>query len=86
VNAVSQHNGSVNENRGSEQSDWHCQVGQKFADQLKVAAYHIAAFGPQNRAFDQSTKPGQFRQTDPILPQLEPGISLSSRKTFWRSR
>jgi hypothetical protein len=26
----------------------HCQVGQKFADQLKVADYHSAAFGPQN--------------------------------------
>jgi hypothetical protein len=33
------------------------QVGQKFADQLKVADYHSAAFGSQKRAFDQSTPP-----------------------------
>ena len=40
-----------------EEMPGHCQVGQKFADQLKVADYHRAAFGPQKRAFDQSTHP-----------------------------
>jgi hypothetical protein len=58
-------------NKGVHCEIGHCQVGQKFADQLKVADYHSAAFGPQKRAFDQSTQPGHFRQTDPILPQLD---------------
>jgi hypothetical protein len=52
----------------------HCQVGQKFAHQLKVADYHSAASGPQKRAFDQSTQPGHFRQTDPVLPQLDNAV------------
>ena len=46
------------------------QVGQKFAQQLKVADYH-SPLRTQKRALDQSTQPGHFRLTDPILPQLD---------------
>jgi hypothetical protein len=57
----------------------HCQVGQKFADQFKVAAYHIAVFGPQNRALinqpnpDSSVKPTRFCLN---LTMPSPGLRL----------